>query len=61
MIDKKSNCNKCTEFINKNCNGIVSDCMCKLCPRNLAECLVVRYCRETESVLYTGEEYYEEY
>lgn len=57
MTREKNNCNKCPELINKKCNGKVNDCMCKGCPRNLGECLVVRYCRETESVLYSDEEH----
>lgn len=60
MTREKNNCSKCPELINKKCTGKVNDCMCKGCPRNLGECLVVRYCRETESVLYSDGEYYDE-
>jgi hypothetical protein len=54
---EKNNCSKCREFISKKCDGRVNDCMCKTCPRNLGECLIVRYCRETESVLYPDDYY----
>ncbi|GAA0789451.1 hypothetical protein GCM10008909_25220 [Hathewaya limosa] len=47
-----NNCLKCPEYNNKTCDGNVKDCMCLRCPRNLAECIIVRYCRETESPLY---------
>ena len=33
-------------------NGVnCPKCLCYRCPRNLSQCLCVRYCRETESVL----------
>lgn len=47
-----NNCLKCPEYNSKSCDGNVKDCMCLRCPRNLAECIIVRYCRETESPLY---------
>lgn len=57
MLGNKINCGKCTQFTDKKCDGKAYDCLCKRCPRNLSECLIVRYCRETESVLYVDEEY----
>ncbi|WP_461207749.1 hypothetical protein [Clostridium sp. DL1XJH146] len=45
------NCKRCDLFKNKQCNGDATDCMCRNCPRNLGECLITKYCRETESVL----------
>ncbi|KYH31678.1 hypothetical protein CLTEP_23410 [Clostridium tepidiprofundi DSM 19306] len=48
---KGDNCKKCPEFLNGNCDGNDEKCMCRRCPRNLSECLVTRYCRETESPL----------
>lgn len=48
----KDNCMRCPEYKDNNCNGQATDCMCKNCPRNLGECITVRYCRETESTIY---------
>lgn len=48
--DLLQNCRFCPEF-RKNCDGGTSDCICYRCPRNLGQCLVLKYCRETESVL----------
>lgn len=48
------NCSKCPEN-KKRCNWNIEQCMCKRCPRNLAECLIVKYCRETESPIYMEE------
>ncbi|WP_164474748.1 MULTISPECIES: hypothetical protein [Clostridium] len=45
------NCKKCPEYINKNCNGMESNCMCRNCPRNLGQCIITKYCRETESII----------
>ena len=45
------NCNSCPDYKNKNCDGKATDCLCRLCPRNLPQCICVKYCRETESVL----------
>lgn len=45
------NCKKCPEYINNNCDGKVNNCMCKNCPRNLSQCIITKYCRETESVI----------
>ncbi|WMJ80031.1 hypothetical protein RBU49_14415 [Clostridium sp. MB40-C1] len=52
MKSINNNCKKCPEFLNKDCDGNAGDCICKKCPRNLGECLITRYCRETESVIY---------
>jgi hypothetical protein len=46
------NCGKCPEILANRCDGKVSDCICKECPRNLGQCLTTRYCRETESIIY---------
>ena len=45
------NCNSCPDYKNKNCDGKATDCLCRLCPRSLSQCICVKYCRETESVL----------
>ena len=45
------NCEKCPDFKQGKCDGKEVNCMCQKCPRNLGQCLIVRYCRETESVL----------
>ncbi|MCY6372787.1 hypothetical protein [Clostridium ganghwense] len=52
MTVVKDNCVKCPEFKNKECDGKADGCMCRNCPRNLGECLITKYCRETESVIY---------
>lgn len=44
------NCRFCPEF-RKTCEGAATDCLCYRCPRNLGQCLLLKYCRETESVL----------
>lgn len=51
----QENCTRCTLYKNNECDGNAIDCMCKNCPRNLGQCLITRYCRETESVLYEEE------
>jgi hypothetical protein len=51
MIKEGSNCKYCTEYKEDNCDGNDNGCMCKKCPRNLGQCIITRYCRETESVL----------
>ncbi|MCR3758996.1 hypothetical protein KYB31_08340 [Clostridium felsineum] len=51
MIVEGSNCKHCDELKNGSCDGNVNDCMCKKCPRNLGQCMITRYCRETESVI----------
>ncbi|AEB77174.1 hypothetical protein [Clostridium botulinum] len=53
----QDNCSRCLEYKNSTCDGAVNDCMCKNCPRNLAECLITKYCRETESVIYADDGY----
>jgi hypothetical protein len=45
------NCKKCPESIASKCDEKVENCMCKRCPRNLGQCLITKYCKETESVL----------
>lgn len=45
------NCRKCPEYKNRRCDGKAKDCMCKNCPRNLGQCIITKYCRETESVI----------
>ena len=45
------NCDSCPEKKKGLCNGDDLGCLCYKCPRNLGQCLCVRYCRETESVL----------
>lgn len=52
MAVVKDNCRKCPELLNQGCNGKAQDCMCRKCPRNLGECIITKYCRETESVIY---------
>ena len=49
-IGKGLNCKYCPDY-KKSCEGKASDCLCYFCPRNLGQCLCVKYCRETESVL----------
>lgn len=44
------NCGQCPDFGEK-CNGGDIYCMCLECPRDLATCIVTKYCRETESIL----------
>lgn len=44
------NCRHCPLF-GQSCDGNAPDCLCLRCPRNLGQCIRVRYCRETESVL----------
>jgi len=45
------NCENCPERRSEKCNGDDVRCLCYKCPRNLSQCLCVKYCRETESVL----------
>lgn len=52
MVQIKNNCIKCPELKNQECDGKAEECICKKCPRNLGECLIVKYCRETESIIY---------
>ena len=51
MLKYGYNCKHCKEYREKSCDGTASDCMCRRCPRNLGQCMCVKYCRETESVL----------
>lgn len=44
------NCKHCPEY-RKSCEGNDPGCLCCRCPRNLGQCITVKYCRETESVL----------
>lgn len=44
------NCRYCPKY-HISCDGTAMDCLCIICPRNLGQCLKIRYCRETESVL----------
>jgi hypothetical protein len=44
------NCKYCPEY-KKSCNGNDKKCLCYKCPRQLGQCLCIKYCRETESVL----------
>lgn len=48
------NCESCPERTKGQCDTLTDKCMCKRCPRNLPECLITRYCRETESILDYG-------
>lgn len=50
------NCEVCPEKKSNKCSGDDRDCLCYRCPRQLAQCMCVKYCRETESVLYFDEE-----
>ncbi|WP_140395214.1 hypothetical protein [Clostridium saccharobutylicum] len=51
------NCSDCTELKKGKCDGKDLTCLCYKCPRKLAQCMCVKYCRETESVLFFDEEY----
>jgi len=44
------NCKHCPEY-QSSCEGNDPGCICFGCPRNLGQCITVKYCRETESVL----------
>ena len=44
------------DFKNDRCDGTEKNCLCRLCPRNLGQCICVKYCRETESVLFWNDE-----
>jgi len=46
------NCGDCPDKKMGKCNGHDLQCLCYKCPRKLAQCICVKYCRETESVLY---------
>ncbi|NLK95124.1 MAG: hypothetical protein GX275_08020 [Clostridiales bacterium] len=45
------NCVDCPENKMGKCSGGDVGCLCYKCPRKLAQCICVKYCRETESVL----------
>ena len=49
------NCAECPEMKNNRCDGNDTGCLCYKCPRNLSQCMCVKYCRETESVLFFDE------
>lgn len=44
------NCSYCPEY-KISCDGQDKGCLCYKCPRHLGQCLCVKYCRETESIL----------
>lgn len=44
------NCGYCVKY-KDTCDGNDRSCICRSCPRNLGECLITKYCKETESVL----------
>lgn len=45
------NCQYCPEKKKGLCDGKDKGCLCYKCPRHLGQCLCIRYCRETESIL----------
>ena len=49
------NCDNCVELKSGKCEGKDLTCLCYRCPRQLAQCMCVKYCRETESILYFDE------
>lgn len=49
------NCAECPELKKGMCDGKDVGCLCYKCPRKLAQCICVKYCRETESVLFFDE------
>lgn len=50
------NCGECPEKKSGKCSGDDTRCLCYKCPRKLSQCMCVKYCRETESVLYFDED-----
>ena len=56
---KGFNCKDCPEMKRGKCSGDDRGCLCYRCPRQLAQCMCVKYCRETESVLFF-DDYYNE-
>lgn len=56
-----ANCKYCIDYKNNRCDGSEHNCLFRACPRNLGQCVCVKYCRETESILVweTDEEYYD--
>lgn len=57
-VGTEINCKYCPDFKKQRCDGKATDCLCRACPRNMGQCLCVKYCRETESVLNLDEDYY---
>ncbi len=51
MTKSTDNCKYCPDY-KKSCQGDMENCLCRRCPRNFGQCLCIKYCRETESVLY---------
>lgn len=49
-VNELKNCRHCPQ-LEVSCDGNASECLCLRCPRNLGQCIRVRYCRETESIL----------
>lgn len=52
------NCRYCIEKEKGNCDGKDLSCLCYKCPRHLGQCMCVKYCRETESILTFHEDGY---
>lgn len=50
------NCKYCPDLKSGKCSGKDTKCLCYKCPRNFGQCICVKYCRETESVLYFDED-----
>ena len=57
VVGKGHNCTYCNEKKQGNFNGSDEQCLCYKCPRNLGQCMCVKYCRETESILIFDDEY----
>lgn len=51
MIKIGHNCERCPEKDERRCDGLAEDCICRVCPRKLGQCIITRYCRETESTI----------
>ena len=45
------NCNYCPELKKGTGDWNGDGCLCYKCPRHLGQCMCVKYCRETESIL----------
>lgn len=52
------NCRYCIEKEKGRCTGTDLSCLCYKCPRHLGQCMCVKYCRETESILTFHEDGY---
>lgn len=50
------NCRYCPEYKKNTCSGDDKGCLCYKCPRHLGQCICVKYCRETESILIFDED-----